>query len=267
MQWLDPLFHLPLLTGMLLSVLLALLGVYLRLREEWLASLGLAQLASAGALSAAALGMPLLAGAALGAGLGAGGKSIYQKLGNDAYALMILLGWCLTLLIATNSAHGDELSHAVTDGQLYFTGAAHTWLAGILLLFSVLLLPWLSPRLLRARFFPDYYRANALPEWRYHFLFDLLCAAVLAAATASIGLMAAFALVFVPAWPAFILASGWRETLIIAIAFALITYLCAFALALWLDQAFGPVLVACVLSGAALVGGARHIRQHWQHQH
>ncbi len=246
-NWLDPLFQGPLITGLLLALLLSGLGVYLRLREEWLAALGLAQLAGAGALSGVVLGLPLLAGSVLGACLGAGAKNLRQGLGNDAYAVMILAGWSLTLLIAANSPHGDELSHAVTDGQLYFTGPAHLWSALGLLLLSALLLPWLSPRLLRARFFPDYDQANGLPAWRYHLTFDLLCAAVLAVATASIGLMAAFALVFIPAWPAFQLAPGWRWTLVLATAFGVFSYLLAFVLALWLDQPFGPVLVAIML--------------------
>jgi zinc transport system permease protein len=257
--WLDPLFRLPLLTGLLLAGLLPILGVYLRLREEWLAALGLAQLAGAGALSGVALGLPLLAGSALGAGLGATAKSLYRGLGNDAYALMILFGWCVTLLIAANAPHGEELGHAVSDGQLYFTGPAHTWIAGGLLAIGAALLPWLSPRLLRARFFPDYYRANRIAEWRYHLAFDLLCASVLASATASLGLMAAFALVFIPAWPAFSLAPGWRWTLVIAGGFGLLAYLAAFVLALWWDQPFGPVLVACLLVPAALLWGIHSI--------
>jgi zinc/manganese transport system permease protein len=260
MPGLDPLFHLPLLTGLMLALLLPVLGVYLRLREQWLAALGLAQLAGAGALSGMALGLPLLAGSALGAGLGAGVKSLQPKLGNDGYAVMILFGWCVTLLIAANSPHGDELNHAVSDGQLYFTGALHAWSAALLLGLTALLLPWLSPRLLRARFFPDYYRANRVPEWRYHLSFDLLCAATLAIATASIGLMAAFALVFIPAWSAFVIASGWRWTLILAVLFALLSYIAGFILALWLDQPFGPVLVACTLSVAVLGWGFRLAR-------
>lgn len=249
----DPLFQTPLLTGLLLALLLPLLGVYLRLREEWLAALGLAQLAGAGALAGLALGLPLLGGAALGAGLGAGIKNLRRGLGNDAYAVMLLGGWCLTLLLAANSPHGDELGHAVTDGQLYFTGAEHLWAALGLTLLSVALLPWLSPHLLRARFFPDYYRANQLPEWRYHLSFDLLCAAGLALATASIGLMAAFALAFLPPWPAYRLAIGWRWTLALAAAFGGLSYLLAFAAALRWDQPFGPVLVLAVLLLSALL--------------
>jgi hypothetical protein len=45
---------------------------------------------------------------------------------------------------------------------------------------------------------------------------DLLAAAGMAVGTATLGLMGAFALVFVPAWLAFRLAPGWRWTLLIA---------------------------------------------------
>ena len=45
----DPLFRVPFLTGLLLAGLLPLIGMYLRLRGEWLAALAFAQMASAGA--------------------------------------------------------------------------------------------------------------------------------------------------------------------------------------------------------------------------
>lgn len=251
----DPLFRLPLFTGAILALLLPLVGVYLRLREEWLAALGLAQLAGAGAMAGVAMGMPLLAGSALGAGLGAGGKSLTRGLGNDAYAAMMLMGWSVMLLLAANSHHGEELGHALSAGQLYFSGPTHAWTATGLLLACALALPWLSPRLLRARFFPDHFRANGVPEWRFHFLFDLLCAAAVAVATASIGLMATFALVFLPPWLAFRHAPSWRWTLALAAGFGLMTYATAFTLALWWDQPFGPMWVTVVLTGAGLVWG------------
>jgi len=44
----DPLFRAALFTGLVLSVVLPLLGVYLHLRREWLATLGLSHVAAAG---------------------------------------------------------------------------------------------------------------------------------------------------------------------------------------------------------------------------
>ena len=41
----DPLFRMPFLVGLIMSAILPLLGNLLRLRDEWLAALGLAYLA------------------------------------------------------------------------------------------------------------------------------------------------------------------------------------------------------------------------------
>jgi len=246
-NYLDPLFHLPLATGLMLTLLLSLLGVYLRLREEWLAALGLAQLASAGALSGATVGLPVLAGSALGASLGAVAKTARPNWGNEAYVLMLLFGWSATLLLAANAPHGEQWVQALIDGQLYFTGATHAWTALALLIITGLSLPYWSPRLLRLRFFPDYFRANGLPAWHFQLAFDLLCAVALGVASVSMGLMAAFALIFIPAWLAFSWATGWWWTLLWATVFGLLAYLSAFVFALSLDQPFAPVLVACLL--------------------
>ena len=50
---LDPLFRTPFMVGLVVSIVLPLTGVLLRLRDEWLAALGLAHLADAEALIAA----------------------------------------------------------------------------------------------------------------------------------------------------------------------------------------------------------------------
>jgi zinc/manganese transport system permease protein len=75
----DPLFRVPFLTGLLLAGLLPLIGMYLRLRGEWLAALAFAQMASAGALLAMVLGWPMLAGGALAALLAALAKGLRRR--------------------------------------------------------------------------------------------------------------------------------------------------------------------------------------------
>jgi zinc transport system permease protein len=57
-----------------------------------------------------------------------------------------------------------------------------------------------------------------------------------------LGVMGAFALVFIPPWLAFRRAANWRSGLRLALAIGALGYLGAFALALALDQPFGPVL-------------------------
>lgn len=243
----DPLFLIPFLTGLPLVVLLPLLGTLLRLREEWLATLGLAHLAGAGGLAGMAVGLPVVQGASLGALLGAAFKSRSGG-GNSVYAVMILLGWTLTLLIAANTALGDALAHAMVDGQLYFAGARELIAAVLVGALGLAALPWLTPRLMRAQLFPQHEIANRLPAWRWHLGFDLLVALAIAVGTATLGLMATFALVFLPAWIAFRIAPNWQRGNLLAAAIGVLAYLLAFAVALWLDQPFGPVLVAVLAS-------------------
>ena len=118
----DSLLTVPFFAGLTLAVLLPLVGNLLRLRDEWLATLGLAHLAAAGALLGMAAHLPAFVGALAGALAGAGAKQASGGRSNSAYGLMILAGWALTLLIAANTMLGDALAHALIDGQLYFAG-------------------------------------------------------------------------------------------------------------------------------------------------
>jgi zinc transport system permease protein len=183
----DPLFRLPFVTGLLLAVVLPPLGSLLMLREEWLAALGLAHIAAAGALLGLAAGLPAVIGGTAGALAGGAAKSASRARGNAAYAFMILAGWTAMLLVASNTAMGDSLGHALIDGQLYFAGAPDLTAAVTLALVAAAALPRLSHRLLRARFFPRFEQANALPAWRWHLGLDLLAAAGMAGATATLG--------------------------------------------------------------------------------
>lgn len=253
----DPLFRLPFLTGILLATLLPLLGALLVLREEWLAALGLAQLSAAGAALALALGLPALSGAALGALGGAALKAAGGAGGNRAWALMILGGWAALMLIAANSGAGAAAGQALIEGQVFFAGRADLLAALGLGLGLVLLLPWLAPRLLRARLLPALVAANAAPVRRWLLLFDLLVAAGVALATATLGVMAVFALVLVPVVLAFRRGRGWWVTVLTAALGGALSFTLAFVLALLFDQPFGPVLVAALLLAAALVHGRR----------
>jgi zinc transport system permease protein len=252
----DPLFRIPFLAGLSVAVVLPLLGALLRLRDEWLAALGLAHLAGAGGLAGLAVGLPAVLGGAAGALAGAAVKSLGRFRGNTVYGLMILAGWAATLLLAANTALGSAMGHALVEGQLYFAGPMHLAAAGMLVFLAALALPWLVPRLVRARLFPGHEAANAESAWRWHLGFDALVALALAAGTATVGLMGAFALAFVPPWIAFRVAPGWRACLALSVALGVLCYGVAFAGALVLDQPFGPALVA-VLLGAGLMGAIR----------
>ena len=85
-QVLDPLFRVPLANGFLLALVLPALGAYVRLRNEWLAALGLAQVTAAGGVMAILVGIHPLAGAVGAAVVAAGVKGRTERSGNDVYA-------------------------------------------------------------------------------------------------------------------------------------------------------------------------------------
>ena len=249
----DPLFTVPFLSGLLVAAALSAVGVLLRLRNEWLAALGFAHLAGASALIGLAIHVPVVLGATFGATIGAVIKTIGRFRGNTVYGLMILAGWSITLLVAANTALGSVIGHAMVEGQLYFAGFSHLTAAALLAVVTVAGLYWLMPIVIRNRFFPGHEAANRLQAWRWHLAFDLLTALGIAVATATVGLMAAFALVFVPPWLAFRSARNWKQALLISFSFGTVGYIAAFFLALWLDQPFGPVLVALLLVVAGVL--------------
>jgi zinc transport system permease protein len=258
---LDPLFRIPFLTGIAFALSLPLLGMYLRLREEWLAALAFAQLAAAGSLAAAIVGLPFQLGAVCAASLGATAKSVLTRTGNNGYAAMMIFGWAVAVLLLANVPVAEHLAHALFDGQLYFTDISHLAAAAGYLLVGGALLAALSRPLLLERMLPGFFAASGRSARVYHVGFDLLAAAGLALSTASIGVMAAFGLVFVPSMVAYRIGPNWQASLALAAGVGLASYVLAFAIALELDQPFGPVLVLILVAVAgialSLPGGGR----------
>ena len=251
------LFVIPFIAGLLITGTISQLGIFLRLRDEWLAALAIAHLSAAGTLIAAAAHISPSIGATLGAFSGLAIKQIGQRHGNTIYVLMYLVGWGVLMLVAANSSLGHSLGRAVLDGQLYFAGSGHAMAAASIAAVVLVATPWFSARLLRARLMPDYERVNALSSWRWHLLFDAIVALAIALAISALGVVGAFALAFIPAWIAFVLGSSWQACQRIALGLGLSCYLISFGLALHLDQPFGPTLVLILITIATGVLGFR----------
>ena len=262
----DPLFLWPCLTGLVFALLLPLCGAYLRLRGEWLAALSYAQMAAAGGLGAMALGWPLALGGPAAAFLAAGVKNVFEEAAESvrgaAYAMLLLAGWGVAVLLAANLPLAERLGHALSDGQLYFTDQGHFFAALGALAVALPALAGLSRPLLLSHFYPDFYRARGRSARRLHLAFDLLVAGVLALATTGIGVMAAFALVFIPPLAVAPWAGSWRRALILGGGLGVVAHLLAFALALVLDQPYGPVLALLLvaLGGASALLARGHLR-------
>jgi zinc/manganese transport system permease protein len=259
----DSLFKLPFLTGLIFACVLPLVGMYLRLRDEWLAALAFAQMAAAGSLTAALLHAPFKLGAIVASCAAAAAKGWFARAGNNGYALFMIFGWSVAVLLIANLPIAEQLGHALFDGQLYFTGMTDLLYALVYSLLCAGIMFWLSRRLLLERMFPDFFSASGMSARRYHLFFDLLVAVGIALTTATIGVMAAFGLVFVPPMIAYQWGRSWKGALVVSIVVGVAAYLGAFMLALVFDQPFGPVLVL-VLIGLAIIGFLLRLLTGWR---
>ncbi len=248
----DPLFRVPLLTGLVLAMALALLGAYLRLRDEWLAAFALSHVAAAGGVLGLPLGLPVVLTGVLAAGTTALVLGLIRTISNNHYAWTILFGWAAALVLAANTRQGSVVTESLLRGQLYFSSIWH--LAGAVLLLGILLLslPWLSRRLMISRFFPDYYQGNRIPVWPHRLLYGALVVGAAVLGTVAMGAVPAFAMFFVPPWIAFVLCHGWRSAVYCSVLIGVAAYLLSFVLAMQLDQPFGPVLVLVLAALAPL---------------
>lgn len=236
------LFRIPFMTGLVLALLISLMGAFLRLREEWMAALGLPHLAAAGGIAGLPLGIPPIVGATLVTAIATLVKTAMARTGNSQFALMLILGWGGSLFLAANIHQGAVIGEGLLRGQLYFSRPAHLYTALVVLGLLMATLGWLNRRLLIQRFFPDHFSANQKAGWTHEAWFHCLLVATVVPATLAMGALPVFALFFVPAWVAFPIARGWKQGLVLCVTIGLLGYMGAFFLAIAMDQPFGPTL-------------------------
>lgn len=244
------LFLIPFLTGLCFSIVLPILGAYLRMREEWLAALAYSHVAAAGALLGLVINVPPAVGGMVFAGLAAFSKRFaINKLARGAsYPLFLIGGWAGAVLLAANHPSIERFGHGLFDGQLFFSNMANLGWALVFSGMSLLALWKMASQLLLAHVYPDFFRARTHASWSAKLGFDLLTALLLALATMSMGVMGVFALIFIPSWVAFRRASNWRYGLRLATGLGVSGYVIAFLLALTFDQPFGPTLAVVLIT-------------------
>lgn len=249
------LFLTPFLTGLALALLLPVLGCYLRLRQQWLASLAYAQMAAAGALVATVAAAPALFGGLVAACLAGFLRPLSARRlsGMAGDVLLLLGGWALSVLLVATWPQAERLGHSLFDGQLYFAGERELWLAATALLVALSLLHRGHRVLMLAQLFPDFHRLRGRPMWPSQLGFDVLAALCLAVATLGLGVMAVFALAFIPPWLAFRRQRNWWQAIGRAVSLAVLAYSLAFGFALRLDLPFGPVLALLLVIGGVFI--------------
>jgi len=244
----DELFRIPLIGGALLAVSLPLLGAYLRMRSEWLAALGLSNMAAAGAALAVVLHLPVLLVSFVVVAICSGLKLVLihtgsKRRGNDYYAFLIIFGWSLLILFSSLGHDALVLAQSLVDGQLFFIDSSKLILTLSFVVLLIVILPLISRKLLIERFFLDYFSANLASPWPHRILFELLVIIAVVISTTSIGVMSTFALMFIPPLIAFTFINGWKVAILLSSIIGLVSYLGSFVLALTLDLPFGPTQV------------------------
>lgn len=243
----DPLFRLPLATGLMLATALPILGACLRMREQWFSGLGIAQLAAAGGVAGALLHAPVMLFALLGALLGGIARVLTGAPRNEHYAVMLLGGWAAVLLLSGYAHDASVTASQLLNGQLYFTALPHLLAATALLAAILLCGHWLARRLLISRLFPYHFRANRQPAWPHEASLEALLIGGVVLGITTMGVMATFAMLFIPPWVAFRLARGWMRAVLLSALLGVGAYFAGFLAALALDLSFGPALVAALL--------------------
>ncbi|PKM22609.1 MAG: ABC transporter [Gammaproteobacteria bacterium HGW-Gammaproteobacteria-14] len=244
----DPMFRVPFLTGLLLALSLPQLGLLLSLRREWLATLGIAHLAGAGGIIGGLLALPALPAALLAAVAGVTIRSLQPRASNELYAMMILAGWSLGLITASLSQDAHGIGQLLVDGQLYFTTRLHLLVALPLTISLLVCAGFMMRGLLQQQLMPtpDYAIRHRQLQW----LLSAFLAIGVSLTAMTMGIMAAFALLFVPAWVASGIAASWQQARWLISGLALLCYLLAYTIALLADLPFGPVFVMTLaLSG------------------
>lgn len=246
----DPMFRVPFFTGLLLAISLPQLGLLLSLRREWLATLGIAHLAGAGGVLGGLLALPTLPAALAAATLGVAIRNLQPRSGNELYAMMILTGWSAALIAASLSQDAHGIGQLLVDGQLYFTTWLHFVVALPLTMALMACSGFLMRGLLQQQLMPT--PDHAVRHRQLQWLLSAFLAIGVSLAAMTMGIMATFALLFVPAWVASGIAASWRQARWLVSVLALLCYLLSYTIALLADLPFGPVFVM-VLTLAGLL--------------
>lgn len=250
---LHELLWLPFLTGVGVSVLLALAGVGLLLNGSAWQALALSQWAAVGGVAASALSWPVLPLA-----LTVGGAMMWllrlQSQGEPAALASFLTGLALVTLMAANLPQASLAASRWAEGQLYFVVPSDAWAVVVCVLITLPLLRYLQRFWLRSQLAPNVV-SWATPRLTVRLGESAWLVAVVVLGAMVLGVPAALSTLLFPAWVSALKARCLRHCMTSAVTLALGTFLAAWVFSLWLDQPFAPVLIMTHALTATLLWG------------
>ncbi|SIT69342.1 zinc/manganese transport system permease protein [Ectothiorhodosinus mongolicus] len=244
-------------TGLGMAAVLGLASAGLFLRGSIWQALAVSQWSALGGVFASTLALPILPVA-----LGTAALAIaFLHWKNDAQRwpmLLFLGGIAGVMLLAGNFGQAELAAARWAEGQLYFVTRDLSLVALLVLVASAILFPRLLRQWLLTQAGPDLGKGTRLS------LSALLLEAswwtcVIVLGTVTMGLPASLALLLLPAWAATPIARHARGFVLTSLVIAVFSYVLAWFTALYFDQAFAPVLVACLILITAVMHLGRRL--------
>ncbi|WFE71124.1 metal ABC transporter permease [Halomonas sp. M1] len=255
---LPDMLWLPLLTGVGMTLLLALAGVGLFLKGSAWQALALSQWAAVGGVAASALSWPVLPIA-----LGVSGAMMWllrvQRQAEHAALASFLAGLALVTLLAANAPQASLAAARWAEGQLYFVVPSDTWAVIGLTLVSLLLFWTLRRTWLRGQLAPNV-ASWVTPSLSARLLEAGWLVAVIVMGAMVFGVPAALSTLLFPAWMSALQARCLQHWIQRTILLGLITFMAAWWLSLWWDQPFAPMLIITHVAMGMLLWGLRLLR-------
>ncbi|SDU06019.1 metal ABC transporter permease [Halopseudomonas salegens] len=251
-------FLLPLVNGLLTTILLTLAGVGLLLRGSVWQVFAVSQWAAVGGVAASVLAIPVLWPALVLAAL----ALAIQRRWHDAERLsltLFLAGLAVITLLAANISQASLAAARWVDGQLYFTGVRELVRVTALVALSVIVLPMLRRVWLWAQRQPDISAQPGL-AWYWRSLELGWLVLVIVVGAQALGVPGAMATLLLPAWAAARVAKNLTHLLVWSQLLAFLAFVCAWVVSLWLDQPFAPVLVLLQLGLMGVLVGGQKLR-------
>ena len=258
----HPFLQRALFAALVVAALCAALGVYVVLRGLSMLGDGIAHISFAGVALGLVLGIyPLglaLAAAILGALVIQALRSREVVRGDTAIGIIFTAGLALGILLVSRSRGlGIDLS-AYLFGNLLAVSAADVVLVGLVAVALLAILLVLHKELLYVTFNEEAARLSGLPVAALNVLFTAATAASIVIAARVVGVLLVSALLIVPAASALQFQRSFRKTLVLSVAFGLVSVLAGIYAAAQYSLATGAsVALAATALFALSVGAAR----------
>lgn len=259
-MWQFDFMQRALLAGLLAAVVCPIIGLFIVVRHQSLIGDGLGHIAFAGVAGGWVLGMyPLTAAMVLTVAAALGIERLRRWRSENAdlvLALFFYTGMAVAIIFATMVKTASVNVLSLLFGSILTVTAADVAAVAVLSAVVIMVVGVFFPQLLLVSFNEDIARAAGVRVSLVNGLFSIVTALTVVVAMRVVGILLVSALMVVPVACALVLRRGFRQTMALAVVFALMAVLGGLAASFYLNIAPGGtiVLLAALFFLAVLAG-------------